>query len=133
MKSPAQKIVQSDYQITSSENCTSRFLSNHNPGIGCTFLLLLTLRGRFPTDTFPMHISTDHKIVYISTCYTHSVYISTDHKLVHNFTFIFACYTHLGKPSSNSRRGHLGIALLAFAPPHPHSNGHSGALFSGPI
>ena len=29
-------------------------------------------------------------------------------------------------------QGHLGIALLAFAPP-PHSNGHSGALFSGPI
>ena len=33
----------------------------------------------------------------------------------------------IGKPPSNSRGGHLGIALLAFAPPHPHSNGHSGA------
>ena len=40
---------------------------------------------------------------------------------------------YLGKPPSNSCWGHLGIALLAFAPPPPHSNGHSGALFSGPI
>ena len=30
---------------------------------------------------------------------------------------------------SHSRRRHLGIAQLAFAPPAPHSNGHSGALF----
>ena len=42
-------------------------------------------------------------------------------------------YWHLGKHHSNSCWGHLGIALLAFAPPPPHSNGHSGALFSGPI
>ena len=34
----------------------------------------------------------------------------------------------LGKPHSNSYWGHLGIARIAFAPPPPHSNGHSGAL-----
>ena len=37
----------------------------------------------------------------------------------------------LGKPHWNWWPRHLGIAQIAFAPPSPHSNGHSGALFPG--
>ena len=35
----------------------------------------------------------------------------------------------LGKPLSACHHLHLGIAQIAFTPPPPHSNGHSGALF----
>ena len=38
---------------------------------------------------------------------------------------------YLGKPHRKCCRRHLGIALLAIAPPPPHSNGHSGALHLG--
>ena len=37
----------------------------------------------------------------------------------------------LGKPHRKNHPRHLGIALLAIAPPPPHSNGHSGALHLG--
>ena len=39
--------------------------------------------------------------------------------------------THLGKPHSNSRGGHLGIALLAFAPPPRTQTGTLGHFFPG--
>ena len=38
---------------------------------------------------------------------------------------------YLGKPHLRNHPRHLGIALLAIAPPPPHSNGHSGALHLG--
>ena len=39
----------------------------------------------------------------------------------------------LGKPLSTCLHLYLGIAQIAITPPPPHSNGHSGALFSGAI
>ena len=41
---------------------------------------------------------------------------------------VFGIIDKLGKHHLYSCRRHLGIAQIAFAPPAPHSTGHSGAL-----
>ena len=41
-------------------------------------------------------------------------------------------WRYSGKTLLNWRPLHLGIAQIAIGPTHPHSTGHSGALFFGP-